>query len=121
MNPAKILIIEDLDDIRQLFELFLKKKGLETVSASNGIQGVEAAKNEKPDLALIDIRLPDINGVEVLHQIRDFDKTVKIFMLSGLYTEEQEQEVLSAGATGFINKSEGIGAIVEKVVQALSA
>jgi len=121
MTSFKILIIEDLEDIRQLFELFLKKKGLETVSAANGIEGIEAAKNEKPDLALIDIRLPDINGFEVLRQIRDFNKTVKIFMLSGLYTEEQEQEALSAGATGFINKSEGIGAIVDKVALVLAS
>jgi DNA-binding response OmpR family regulator len=119
MTPFKILVIEDLEDIRKLFELFLKKKGFETVGAADGAQGIEAAKNEKPDLALIDIRLPDINGFEVLRQIRDFDKTVKIFMLSGLYTEEQEQEVLRAGATGFINKSEGIGAIVDRVVKIL--
>ena len=120
MTPFKILVIEDLEDIRQLFSLFLKKKGLEALSAANGREGVEAAKKEKPDLALVDVRLPDMNGFDVLREIREFDKTMKIFMLSGLYTEEQEKEGEAAGATGFINKNVGIGAIVDEVVKSLS-
>ena len=119
MGLLKILVIEDLREIRELFEIFLKKRDLVPITAANGVEGIDLVKKEKPNLILIDIRLPDLNGIEVLRRIRVFEKTVKIFMLSGLYTPEQEKEVLNAGATGFINKSEGISAIVGMVVQAL--
>ena len=118
MTPSKVLVIEDQERVRELFEIFLTKKGLSVISSGRGIEGVNLARAQKPSIIMIDVKLPDIDGIEVLTRIREFDKDSKIFVLSGLYTEEVEKEAMAAGATAFLCKSSGIDVIVNTVVEA---
>lgn len=118
MIPSKVLVIEDQERVRELFEIFLTKKGLNVVSCGHGIEGVNLARAQKPSIIMIDVKLPDIDGIEVLTRIREFDKESKIFVLSGLYTEEVEKEAMAAGATAFLSKSSGIDVIVNAVLEA---
>ena len=115
----KILIVDDSQDIRLLLEIFFKKKDCLVVLAQDGQTGIVLAKEEKPDCVLLDMKLPDLNGREILRQIREFDKNVKIFYLSGLYTEELEKEALLDGATGFLSKGCGLDTIVKAVCDVL--
>lgn len=66
----KILVIDDEIDIMKTMVYRLKAKGYEVFSASNGKEGISVAQTQKPDLILLDLRLPDINGPEVARQIR---------------------------------------------------
>jgi two-component system response regulator (stage 0 sporulation protein F) len=105
---GKVLIIEDMQEIREMLAVFLSKKGFTALSAALGEEGVSLTRQHKPDIVLIDIRLPDLNGIEVLKKIREFDKDIKIVMLSGLTTEDLEAEARQAGASGFLSKALGI-------------
>lgn len=118
--PQKILVIEDQARIRELLEIFLAKKGYAVSLAGNAEEGIEAAKNKSPDLVLIDRSLPDGDGLEVLKKIREFDKRAKIFMLSGLCTEEAADEAGTLGASGYLDKNAGMEAILKAVSDALA-
>ena len=115
----KILVIEDFQRVREVLEIFLVKAGYTVFTAESGKDGIDIARSEKPELMLIDVRLQDSDGLEVLRSIRNFDNSAKIFILSGLYTEELEKESLNSGATGFLSKSLGIEAIVKAVKENL--
>jgi DNA-binding response OmpR family regulator len=117
VTSSKILVIEDLEDIRDLLEVFFKKRGFEVIQADRGVPGVDLARREKPQAVLVDMRLPDIDGLEVLRRIKKFDGVAKIFLLSGFYAEDTEREALSEGATACLKKSSGM----EDVVNVISA
>jgi DNA-binding response OmpR family regulator len=118
--PQKILVIEDLASIRELLEILLTKKGYAVSLAENAEEGIDAAKKEDPDLVLIDRSLPDADGLDVLKKIREFDKRAKIFMLSGLCTEEAADEARALGASGYLDKNAGMEAILKAVSDALA-
>jgi two-component system response regulator (stage 0 sporulation protein F) len=111
----KVLIVEDLQDVRSLLAIFLSKKGLAVIQAKSGEEGIDLVKQHKPDLVLLDAKLPGLDGIGVLKKIKEFDKNIKVIMLSGLSTEELKQEARMAGASDFLSKSLGIEEIVKAV------
>ena len=69
-TSKKILIVEDEPDILQLVKLYLEKDGFQTVSAKTGMEGLQQVKQEKPDLVVLDLMLPEIDGLEVCKRLR---------------------------------------------------
>jgi DNA-binding response OmpR family regulator len=82
-NPS-VLLIEDDPVISKLIEFKLKKNNFSFESRENGIEGLEAIKELKPDLVLLDLMLPSMNGLEILRQLRNDDelKDIRVIMLS---------------------------------------
>lgn len=115
MTHKKILIIEDEESVYELLALLLGKKGCSVKGARTGGDGVKLAQSEKPDVVLIDAHLPDLDGMDILRRIRSFDDTAKIYLYSGLYSEELEEEAVAAGASGFIDKSLSVESIVSVI------
>ena len=103
---VKILVAEDERDIRELIVFTLEFAGFEVVSASNGVEAVELAAREHPDLILMDVRMPLMTGYqacEALRQIPEPRNTPVIF-LSAKGQESEIQEGLGAGAVKYILK-----------------
>ena len=73
--PKKILIIEDERDILQLVKLYLEKEGYRTATAATGTEGLDNAKQHKPDLIVLDLMLPEIDGLEVCKRLRSAPET----------------------------------------------
>jgi len=118
-KSQKILIVEDdkpiLYSLASKFELI---KGIKTVCAEDGKQGLKLAIEEKPDLILLDIMLPKMDGITMLKQIRqdDWGKNVKVIILSNLSNPEREQETRKLGVKDYIIKADWkIEDIMEKV------
>jgi len=76
----KILIVEDEDPIRNLYKEELKDEGYEVITAGDGLVGYELFKKEKPDLITIDLKMPNMNGIELLDKIRKEDKDIPIII-----------------------------------------
>ena len=76
----KILVIEDEKNISDLLELYLEKEGYETMAAADGVKGIEAFRSFHPDLVLLDIMLPIMDGWSVLKKIREDGKTPVIML-----------------------------------------
>ena len=112
---AKIAIIDDQEEVREVLDLFLSKKGFVVIQAKNGREGIDLVRQHKPDLVLLDSKMPDIDGMEVLKKIREFDKGVTVVMLSGSDSEELEVRAREAGASGCLSKALDMEKIVKAV------
>jgi two-component system cell cycle response regulator DivK len=102
----RILIIEDNESNLYLTRFILEKNCYQVIEAREGIQGVELATKEKPDLVLMDIQLPDINGLEAVRRIRA-SKTaheIPIVAISSYAMVGDREKALAAGCTGYIEK-----------------
>ena len=75
---TKVLVVEDNPNNMKLITLVLKKHGYETIGAATGKDGVEKSTTEKPDMILIDIMLPDIDGLETTRRIRKIESMQKV-------------------------------------------
>lgn len=114
----KILIADDEEDIKMVVKLFLESKGYETVTAFDGLDTIDRVKEEMPDLILLDIMMPIIDGFEVCKRLKaDPELTdIPIVMLSAASQSESRQRGLDAGAVDYIVKPFE-PALLESVIQ----
>ncbi|HJW83590.1 MAG TPA: response regulator [Anaerolineae bacterium] len=104
--PHKILIAEDERDIRELVKYSLTFAGFEVVEASNGIEAVDRTVAEKPDLILMDVRMPKMTGYEACKQLKAIDevKDIPVIFLSAKGQESEIQQGMDVGAVEYILK-----------------
>lgn len=103
MDGYAVLIIDDERDMRQLVGSILKRAGAEVYEAATGEEGLQELYQHRPDLVILDIRLPGADGLEICHRIRQLS-TVPIIMLTALSGNEQLVTALDAGADDYIAK-----------------
>jgi DNA-binding response OmpR family regulator len=103
---AHILIIEDDPEAARILELLLRREGFRTAVALNGAQGLSAMQAQQPDLVLLDLMMPDIDGFEVCRRTRSDACTAKlpIVVVSARTQETDKQMAFQAGANGYITK-----------------
>ena len=106
MGKRKILIIEDDRDIVEMLDYNLKEEGYETISALNGEQGIALAGKERPDLIILDIMLPIIDGFEVCRILKNDDRVahIPIIILSAKSQETDKVVGLELGADDYVTK-----------------
>ena len=102
----KILVVEDNETNMYLIRFILEKSGYEVIEAREGAAGVELAVKEKPDLILMDVQLPDIDGLEATKRIRtsEVDGEIPIIALTSFAMAGDREKALAAGCTGYIEK-----------------
>lgn len=99
-----VLIIEDDANIRESLAYNLKTAGLDVSSAADGHEGLEKALTEKPDLILLDIMLPEMDGLAVCERIRRLDENVRVIMITALGTDSDKIRGLTIGADDYVTK-----------------
>ncbi len=103
MNNAKILMIDDDENICQIVKLYLEKEGFETTIANDGRSGINCFIMEPHDLILLDIMMPEMDGMEVLRELRK-DSNVPVIMLTAKGETLDKVQALELGADDFIVK-----------------
>ncbi|MDD5032104.1 MAG: response regulator [Patescibacteria group bacterium] len=103
----KILIIEDEEALSEMYKMKFEQEGYEVLAASDGTEGIDLAKKKKPDLILLDLVLPGMNGYEVLEKLRAAEETKKgkIYILSNLGQSGEIKKGLEDGADGYMVKA----------------
>jgi PAS domain S-box-containing protein len=100
----KLLLIDDEPDILRVLSMSLKADGYEVVSAQNGPEGIAAFEKEKPDIVITDIKMPGMDGIEVLKKVKDINVDTEVIIITGHGDIENAIEALKHGASDFINK-----------------
>ena len=117
MSNEKILIVDDEEHIVELIKFNLDANGYRTITASNGLEALELAKNEKPDLILLDIMLPGLNGNDVCKEIRkDIEiATIPIIMITAKGEELDRILGLELGADDYVTKPFSVRELMARV------
>jgi two-component system, OmpR family, alkaline phosphatase synthesis response regulator PhoP len=106
LSKTTILVVDDEQDLLDLIEYNLKKEGYDVLKAENGVEGIRVAKDQRPNLLLLDIMMPKMDGIQTCEQMRsDPDlKHIPIIFLTARSDEKTEIEGLDKGADDFITK-----------------
>jgi two-component system, OmpR family, KDP operon response regulator KdpE len=115
MEPAqRILVVDDEAPIRRYLRVALTAQGYDVFDASNGQEALTAVLSNRPDLIILDLGLPDIDGVEVTRRLREWSKT-PIIILSVREAEKDKIAALDAGADDYLTKPFGTGELMARM------
>jgi len=99
-----ILLVEDFDDTRLMTKLWLTKKGYRVVEAENGAEAVDLAKREQPDLIIMDMMMPGVDGLDATRQIREYQslQETPIVAVSAYGADQYRHKALDAGCNEYV-------------------
>jgi DNA-binding NtrC family response regulator len=117
MEIIKVLVVDDEEEICELTRSFLRRKKYCTFGATSADEAIEVVKKEKPHLVLLDVRLGDASGMDVLQKIKEIDKDIKVIMVTALSDEESARQAESKGADGYIVKPFTAGYLDEIILE----
>lgn len=101
---TKLLIVDDEPDVREFAKSFFKKRNIDVVTASGGLQALSLIAQDNPDLVLLDVRMEEMSGIEVLRELRARGNNSKIIMVTGVEDDEVVIEANQLGVIGYIHK-----------------
>jgi len=120
----KILIVDDEQMIRETLTMILIEKGYEVISAKDGLSGIGLFETQKPDIVILDIRLPDINGIDVLKQMKKLNNEISVIMITAYHDMETTIQAMRFKAYEYIHKpidAVELESTVDKVARSLHA
>src|SRR6266567_2178858 len=117
-----ILVIEDYSDTRELLSVLLRRRGYNVIEAEDGLEGLLKAGGKDPDLVLLDLALPEMDGVEVARRIHEMPKLsqIPIFVISAYLTEEIQADLRALGRVGMSRKPFDADVLLENIRVTLS-
>ena len=113
MMPYKILVVDDEDNIRTLVQNMLKQEGRQVVLAARGKEAIAMFKKERPNLTILDIDMPDIDGITVLREIRTIDPLARVMVFTGGESPVVESQAKALGVTDFLRKGFALPSLAE--------
>lgn len=114
MNEADILVVEDDKSIQNFIKIALKTKGYGCIVADNGLMGLSCFYANNPDLILLDLGLPDVDGMEVLRQVRQ-ESEVPVIIVSARGMEQEKISALDEGADDYVTKPFSAGELLARI------
>jgi two-component system, OmpR family, KDP operon response regulator KdpE len=118
MKSQTILIIDDEPQIRRVLRATLSAQGYTTIESKNGVEGIESARRERPDLILLDMNMPEMDGLATCRELRS-GSDVPILMLTVRNAEKDKVRALDAGADDYVVKPFGIEELLARIRAAL--
>jgi two-component system KDP operon response regulator KdpE len=118
MTPTRVLIVDDEPQIHRFLKVALVAAGYEPLSAETGALALKLVASAAPDVVLLDLGLPDMDGIEVLRSLRGFSQ-IPVVILSARDREAQKIEALDLGADDYVEKPFGIGELTARLRAAL--
>ena len=117
----KLLIVDDELDVREFAANFFRKRKFNVVIAPNGKVALDLFEQERPNLILLDIKMEEMDGIEVLSRIREKNREVPVLMVTGRKPEEDEssKKCEELGISGYIHKPLELGELEQKVLSIL--
>lgn len=101
---SAVLIVEDERQLAKNIQAYLQRSGFNVRKSENASEGLKEFKRFKPDVVLLDVMLPDLNGLQLLKRMRDLDSHAKVIMMTGAANRRIKPEAIKAGAYEFLTK-----------------
>lgn len=120
MTKKNILVVDDDMSVRTIFSSILRKEGYRVTAAKDGYEAMKAIDQETFYLALVDLRMPGLDGIQVLEKIKSRRPKTQVIIYSGFGSVEDQAEAMSKGAVGYLTKpfsSNELKARVEKALE----
>jgi two-component system KDP operon response regulator KdpE len=118
MSGEKVLIVDDEQSIRLFLKLTLTSQGYDTIEAASGLEALNQARTEKPNIIILDVGLPDMDGIDVTRQLREWTQ-IPIIILSVRGSEKDKIAALDLGADDYLTKPFVVGELLARVRAAL--
>ena len=117
-----VLLVDDEEVVLNIIELMLEKLDYKVLKAQCGYEGLQLFKKNQfqIDLIISDMNMPEMNGKELMHKLREIDPNTKVMLSSGALTEKDEQDVINNGFDGFIKKPCSMGNLSKKMAEILN-
>ncbi len=100
----KILVVDDEEPVREMLVTYLETEGYDVSTADSGVSALPAIEEFKPQVVLLDIRMPDMDGLQCLRSIMKRNSDIAVVMMSGFVSEQIARKTLEIGAFDYINK-----------------
>lgn len=117
--PGEILIVDDAEFMRMILKKIIAPTGKEVIEAVDGLDGVSKYKEHRPNLVMLDIIMPNMDGIECLKQIMALDKNAKIVMCSSIGQQSVVNDAIKIGARDFIVKPFDAAKVLECITKNL--
>ncbi len=120
MDTVRVSIVDDEVDLCDVLVQFIKRLGYEAKSATSGHVALDLVKSFQPHFILLDVMMPEMNGIEVLGEIMQIDNTVKVIMISGMHDLGIAKKAMGMGALDYMPKPiilEDLGNFLQKQIK----
>lgn len=119
-TPVRLLLVDDEVGYLEVLSKRLTRRGYRVTTASSGTEAIRALRQWEFDLAVVDLKMEDMDGIEVLRVFKKMDPTLKVIMLTGHGSERAAREGIAEGAFDYLIKPVGLERLVETITAALS-
>ncbi len=117
-KDIKVLLVDDEEDFVNTLAQRLKMRDLNVSCVYDGEQGLSRVKQEEPDVLVLDLKMPGLQGMDVLHEVRKTNPNMQVIILTGHGTEKDEEEARSLGGFDFLRKPADIDLLMIKIKEA---
>ncbi|MEW6138763.1 MAG: response regulator [Thermodesulfobacteriota bacterium] len=114
-SSPKILIVDDEERFRTTMCKLLTIRGFDAVAVEGGPKAIEHAKEQPCDVVILDVRMPEMSGVDVLAEIKKVDADIEVIIMTGYASVDTAKEILTRGAYDYMLKPYSIDELVEKI------
>ena len=119
VSVHSVLVVDDDEMHLALMQNILQKEGYKIFTTADGPQGIAIYKEHRPDIVLLDLGLPRMNGLEILRRLKTFDENAKIIVLTGYGSEESAELALRYGASDYIRKPFDFSSLIKRIKAAI--
>jgi DNA-binding NtrC family response regulator len=120
-SPVRLLLVDDEVGYLEVLSKRLTRRGYRVTTASSGTEAIRALRQWEFDLAVVDLKMEDMDGIEVLKVFKKMDPTIKVIMLTGHGSERAAREGIAEGAFDYLIKPVGLERLIETMDAALAS
>jgi DNA-binding NtrC family response regulator len=117
---GRLLVIDDEEDIREMLEFVLASDGFSVVTADGGLAALEIAEERGFDVAITDMKMPDMDGLETLAALKKLDETLEVIVVTGYASEQTAAECIRLGAYAYLRKPFEVADLLALIERAMA-